>query len=283
MGAQALIVGIGRPHADGWDAPALRGVELDCQRVESLLRDRSFSEVVVLQERDATHDIVLRNIKSAARAMAAGDLFVFYYSGHGAQDRRQHGGEEQYDEVLLTNERVIVDDELGEIWPTFLKGVRILMVSDCCSSGTIFRSARPTTRRARSTHFHFGFSQGTRDARPVEEYNIDASLIAIGACADDERAKENQGGGVFTSAMMACLPNATNYNDLHDQIRIQLQPRQDSQMHVCGPKQPREAFVKQRPFDRNPPGLTEAEENRLEELANEADDVWGLREWGSKK
>ena len=40
------------------------------------------------------------------------------------------------DETWVLFDRQLVDDELYEMWPQFVPGVRILVLSDSCHSGT---------------------------------------------------------------------------------------------------------------------------------------------------
>ena len=112
--------------------------------MRSLLEGRGFQFVAgPLENERGTHDAVIGALRSAATRCRAGDLFVFYYSGHGA-DQAGTTTEEAKDQVLLTYDKAIVDNELGQIWTLFPKDVRIVVVTDSCNSGTVVRTAVPT-------------------------------------------------------------------------------------------------------------------------------------------
>ncbi len=55
-------------------------------------------------------------------------------------DRNGEGEEDRSDETWVAFDRQIVDDELYALWGKFAPGVRILVLSDSCHSGTANRS-----------------------------------------------------------------------------------------------------------------------------------------------
>ena len=62
------------------------------------------------------------------------------YSGHGGQV--PDGDDEEADssdETWVAFDRQIVDDELYELWGKFKPGVRIVVLSDSCHSGSVNR------------------------------------------------------------------------------------------------------------------------------------------------
>lgn len=270
MANMALIVGVGNPRTSGWSATPLAGVAADCNNIRRLMNARGLddSEIKTLMESQATHDTVLAEIERAAGSLSAGDFFLFFYSGHGAQNPGSGGAEEGdgRDEVLLTNGRVIVDDELGERWTLFKTGVRILAMTDCCNSGTNFRYATPVAAAPTQPLLRFGLgkcrsrkpaaTRSTRAAERVTDFDIQASLIHIGAARDPEPAIElGAVGGAFTQALIGSLAQdrPRDYNSLHDGINGRL-TRQKSQMFLCGPSGAAEAFLQQQPFELGPPG-----------------------------
>jgi hypothetical protein len=83
-----------------------------------------------------------------------GDEVMFIYSGHGSQVRDRHGDElnDQLDECLCPvntddpdywDAGVILDDDIAAWLKGFPKGVRIVLVFDCCHSGTMDRDLKP--------------------------------------------------------------------------------------------------------------------------------------------
>ena len=79
-------------------------------------------------------------IETAANELAPRDIFFISYSGHGGQV--PDGDDEEVDssdETWLAYDRQLVDDELYAMWAKFKPGVRIVVLSDSCHSGTVNR------------------------------------------------------------------------------------------------------------------------------------------------
>jgi Caspase domain len=71
-------------------------------------------------------------------ALSNGDLLVVTYSGHGSEVNDINGDElAKKDQTWCLYERQLIDDELAQLWSLFAEGVRILLISDSCHSGTI--------------------------------------------------------------------------------------------------------------------------------------------------
>jgi metacaspase-1 len=123
-------------HYNGWDG-ALTACEFDANDMESLAQSRGF-ETTKLLTANATADAVTTAIESAANELAPGDIFFISYSGHGGQV--PDGDDEEVDssdETWLAYDRQLVDDELYAMWAKFKPGVRIVVLSDSCHSGTV--------------------------------------------------------------------------------------------------------------------------------------------------
>ena len=92
------------------------------------------------------------------RQARRGDLFVLCYSGHGGQVRDPSGEEADWeDETWVLWDRQLLDDELYALWSGFKPGVRILVLSDSCHSGSVVRdkSRRSPANAATSDRFKF--------------------------------------------------------------------------------------------------------------------------------
>ena len=123
-------------HYDGWDG-ALTACELDANDMESLAQSRGFATTKLLTA-EGTADAILSSIQSAASELESGDIFFVTYSGHGGQV--PDGDDEETDssdETWVAYDRQIVDDELYELWGKFKPGVRIVVLSDSCHSGSV--------------------------------------------------------------------------------------------------------------------------------------------------
>jgi len=84
---------------------------------------------------------VIAAITSAATAIVEGSIFFLTYSGHGGQVPDITGDEvDLQDETWCLFDGELLDDELRVLWSKFAPGVRILVLSDSCHSGTVIKA-----------------------------------------------------------------------------------------------------------------------------------------------
>ncbi len=126
----------------GWSGP-LASCEFDANDMAAVAAAQHFSPTLLLT-RDATRAKTLAAIRAAAKQLKSGDLFWLSYSGHGGQVEDVSGEEEdKLDETWCLFDGQLIDDELYLELGRFAKGVRILVVSDSCHSGSVTRAAPP--------------------------------------------------------------------------------------------------------------------------------------------
>lgn len=142
--AKALSLHIGLNAVDprqyeGWGGP-LVACENDANDMAAIARARDMTPTVLLT-RHATRKGVLAAIRKAAQQLKAGDLFFLSYSGHGGQVKDITGDEpDKKDETWCLFDGELIDDELYVELGQFAKGVRILVLSDSCHSGSVTRA-----------------------------------------------------------------------------------------------------------------------------------------------
>ena len=124
----------------GWPG-TLNACENDARDMERIAAGRGFKTKTLLTK-DATAAAFISFLKSAAKQLTKGDELLLTYSGHGGQvpDRNGDESSDGLDETWCLYDRQVIDDELYAIWAMFEKGVRILMLSDGCHSGTVSKA-----------------------------------------------------------------------------------------------------------------------------------------------
>jgi hypothetical protein len=142
--AMSLHIGLNRvdpKHYGGWSGP-LAACEFDANDMAALAGAAGMRTRTLLTKA-ATRKAVLGALRKAAQALGRGDFFFLSYSGHGGQVADASGDEpDKQDETWCLYDAQLIDDELYFELSKFAAGVRVLVLSDSCHSGTVTR-ARP--------------------------------------------------------------------------------------------------------------------------------------------
>ncbi len=142
---QSLHIGLNAvspSHYGGW-AGELAACEFDADDMAGIAKSCGIKASVLLTKK-ATRAAVLAGIRKATKALKSGDLFFLSYSGHGGQVPDVTGEEEdKQDETWCLFDGQLIDDELYFELSRFAKGVRVLVLSDSCHSGTVTRAPMP--------------------------------------------------------------------------------------------------------------------------------------------
>jgi metacaspase-1 len=126
-------------HYQGWSGD-LMACEQDAADMAAIAAASGMRSSVLLT-RNATRKNVLASIRKAAKQLEAGDFFFLSYSGHGGQVTDVTGEEaDKKDETWCLYDGQLIDDELYLELGQFAKGVRVLVLSDSCHSGTVTRA-----------------------------------------------------------------------------------------------------------------------------------------------
>lgn len=227
----------------GWKGP-LSSCEVDADNMRALAKKQQF-KAKSLKTRQATSENVIKAIRNAAKVLKAGDTFLMTYSGHGAQVEDLSGDERDgEDETWCLYDRMFLDDEQCELYAEFRRGVKILILSDCCHSGSATRSGtKPAAAPLAADEVGEMREMEERTALNVykgrkREYDqiqrslsnppprLKASRILFAACQDHEHAMGYNNGGVFSVALLKIWNDGRfdgTYEDLAREIRDELQ------------------------------------------------------------
>jgi hypothetical protein len=244
--ALALLVGLKRVDPTcygGWDGTGgCLGCELDVDNMESILSPLGY-EIKILKTAEATRDGILASLYRASENTAKGDIFVFYYSGHGGQQPDLNGDEvDGKDETLVAYDREVIDDKIHEALTRFKSGVRVVMISDSCNSGSNYRGRMTVPLNNEAIFMPLARESNKR-------VNINAQLIHLGGCRDGFFSEGYQGGGAFTMALCRAWQNGTftgTFKELHEKICELITTSQKPQYNEYG--QVADAFREQRAF-----------------------------------
>ncbi|MCL7427045.1 caspase family protein [Streptomyces sp. YS415] len=260
----AIHIGLNRVDPDayaGWDG-ALEFCENDALSMREITDSLGY-EVQQLLSEDATVGAVFGAIQEAASSLEPGDICVVTYAGHGGQLQDISADEpDSLDETWNLFDREVLDDEIHVALSAFAAGVRVLVLSDSCNSGTVVRKRDGRSVRARGTPTviqravlakHRGLYEEIRAKTPSrEDVGVDASVILISGCQDDQSSMEVDGHGVFTAALLEVWNGGGfrgDYPELHHAILGRMPPDQEPNYLTIG--DPLRGFEEQVPFSIN--------------------------------
>lgn len=268
----------------GWTGP-LAACEFDANDMAAIAKSRGMSSTILLTKK-GTRANTLAGIRNAAKALHAGDLFFLTYSGHGGQVPDTNGDEpDKKDETWCLYDGQLIDDELYFELSRFAAGVRILVLSDSCHSGTVAREGPPVMGDAnarpklmpeavamRTYREHKAFyDKLQRDVakaagKPVVDPDtalaqvaisgrlsaivskFNPAVILISGCQDNQTSMDGSHNGAFTEQLIKVWSNgafAGNYASFHARIKARMPASQTPNLFVLGSAG---VFLSQRPF-----------------------------------
>jgi len=277
----ALTIGLNSVdpvHYQGW-AGDLVACEADARDIAQIAKSRGFA-VNTLLTKAATRGAVLQAIQSNAASLGAGDIFLLSYSGHGGQLPDLNGDEDDgEDETWCLFDGEMVDDELYDALTAFAAGVRVLVLSDSCHSGTVvklaFYSASDDRSHAARAARGFDIDAATRfrvmpPAVALRTYQanqaaydqilkntnirnaadrVKSSVLLLSGCQDNQLSADGTFNGLFTGTLKQVWNGGKfrgSYRTFRKRIVNRMPPDQTPNYFTIGA--PNAQFEAQKPF-----------------------------------
>lgn len=269
----ALCVGLNEvdsAHYDGWKGQ-LMACEADAIDMTALLKREGFRVTTLLTQR-GTRTSVIGALKGLAEVARAGDLVVYTYSGHGGQLPDSSGDEtDGIDETQCLFDGQMSDDELSRVLATFRTGVRVLVISDSCHSGTVTRlvpgyhvllpkgatvippqipedrvKCMPRDVAIDTYRMHKVEYDARASTEPLPV--IRASVLSVSGCQDNQYSMDGLANGAFTAALLRAWNVGKftgDYRAFHRAIQRQLPATQSPNLDTTNTKG---AFLSECPF-----------------------------------
>ena len=287
MKGMALLIGVNSvdpAEYDGWEG-FLPVCENDAVVMDEMLTKLKFKTKTLLT-RDATRKNVLNEIDDAAKALKTGDKFVIYYSGHGGQmpdinsKKIIDAGDEidGLDETWCLYDGEVIDDILFQRWFKFRAGVRIIVISDSCHSGSVIKrivrgAAEIVDEEIVSKRMPMDvgirvFQKHEKEYRAfnkketplrasktkkISKADIKATVLLMSGCQDNQLSQAQSysypDNSLFTAIMMGILSKPkkpTKYSSLMKVIRSKMPQDQQPNLMTLGKKP--EVLEEQKPF-----------------------------------
>lgn len=256
----------------GWSGD-LAACENDANDMADIAKSRGF-DVKNFLTKAATRANVNDTINKAASTLASGDIFMLSYSGHGGQLPDLNSDEDDaQDETWCLYDGELVDDEIYALLGKFAQGVRVLVFSDSCHSGTVtievyYQSTMRSlgmTGASQETRYRFMpaeiasrvyrdnrkfYDPILKDAKLKESGDaVKAAVILISGCQDNQYSADGTFNGLFTAKLL----NAWNdgkfkkgYRAFKRAIGSLMPPHQTPNYYRVG--EINRTFEKQKPF-----------------------------------
>lgn len=271
----ALTIGLNSvdpKHYGGWSGD-LNACEADATDMSAIATSNKFV-VKQLLTNSATRPNVTKEISNAAESLQAGDIFMLVYSGHGGQVPDLNNDEDDYqDETWCLFDGELIDDELYNLFGRFKEGVRILVFSDSCHSGSVTKAAyyhgtafaRTSSTVPQEVKYKFmppdvalrTYRQNQRfydeilKDRKLKEApgSVKASVLLISGCQDNQYSGDGSFNSLFTANLLRVWNNGNfngDYKFFHKSIKRVMPPDQTPNYFWIGKQNP--GFEVQKPF-----------------------------------
>lgn len=156
---------------------AVAGAKKDVEKMNEILLASGFSDIRILTGRQATREAILAELNKIKNIIKGNDVLAFFYSGHGdtLTDIDNDEIPYTYDQVFVTYNRFLVDDDLNKVWKSFPKNVKIYQIVDACFSGEMYRIATFLSTNLKSVNnytFDINTENSCRGLDVTQPYNM---------------------------------------------------------------------------------------------------------------
>ena len=185
-------------------------------------------EIQTLLDEQATKEAVVKQLQKIISCLTDEDTFLFYFSGHGAQEQSNDRFIDEQDQKIenlvcyfnsnQTSGFLLADKELRYLFSKCTSNPSITVVFDCCHSGDMLRSTKQVKRVQESFParpyseflFHKELSEDNLKKGLFNQYFPYKNLVHLAACQPHQLAWEDSNGGVFTRHLLKVLTQHTH-------------------------------------------------------------------------
>ncbi len=221
-------------------AKHLRACVNDAKAMEKIAISKGFQSSLLINQ-EATSKKLYVKINQYVNLLTKGDILFLSFSGHGGSTKDWSDDEaDGKDETWCLYDRSFLDDELYRLLCKIPEGVRVLVVSDSCHSGTVIKD---------STNIFSSSIFNAHQSNRKNNNGLKASVRLLSGCQDNEYSREKGIHGVFTKALLDVWDEGKfrgDYKKFHRSILRRVPFRQKPNHLIIGP--PNSKFNKEPPF-----------------------------------
>jgi len=257
-------------HYAGWSGD-LVACESDARDMALLAKNRGMN-VSSLLTADATRERVAAAVRKAATTLTHGDFFLLTYSGHGGQVPDLNSDEDDgQDETWCLFDGELIDDEIFKLLSLFAAGIRVVVLSDSCHSGSVVKMnhylgkgiaaasakdgpryrAMPLLIARRTFEQYRAFYEPILQSHDLAkaQASVKASVLLLSGCQDNQLSSDGAFNGLFTGTLLSVWNSGKfkgTYREFHKAIRQRMPPDQTPN-YFWVPADDK-SFEKQQPF-----------------------------------
>lgn len=259
----ALTIGINQVDPRFYSsAPTLAGCVNDARDVAAIARAQKFTVMPSLFDAQATAAALESGLEEAASRLVAGDLFLLHYSGHGMDTGKLNSLGDLVTAWCLFD-GPYTNDTLFNAWFKFQPGVRIVVLSDSCHSGTAVRdlqmrapgpgglpvpiprclseeSQEQTIARNPGVFRALGQESDVLEARNQNRVP-QAAVVLLSGCKDEETSGDLPTNGLFTGTLKQVWNDGQFQGDL-DSFLTQISQKVAARARQSGQSQTPQLF-----------------------------------------
>lgn len=230
---------------------ACPGCEKDARYLNELMYGSYGYKGDMLLSAQARKADVVSKLKAGIEATPEDGLFLFFYSGHGGQERiggSEPSGADAADEYLCLYDTYMLDDEIWEI-VSRCRG-RVFLYFDACHSATMYRSVASDAKIAEASargdvipleavgmKRTCGFTFRPKALSVAKAAGVDQKelvrMLCWSGCREAEYSFGSNMGGELTLALKAYWGRKTSYSSLWAKMSKRVTKYQKTQHPVA--------------------------------------------------
>lgn len=217
----------------GWEG-RLTSCEADAQLMESIAIKENYQSLGCFLTKKATKSNFKVTLDTAKSLLVAGDILLLTFSGHGGKKLDKDGDEvDGQDEFWFFYDGIITDDYIYNFLKSLAEGVRVLIISDSCFSGSMLRKKK-------------GVSVSTQTLSRIETR---ASVQLIASSKETEYSWTGRTYSLFTQKIYDVLITEKiqgNYIEIFEEVKSRM-PKKQTPVHLKAGELIQD-FLKEKPF-----------------------------------
>lgn len=193
----SLHIGVNKRDFDISIKDHLSSPENNAKAMAGIAKAEGYSTFDLMLTEEATKENLATKLNEIINLLEPGDTFFLSFAGHGGQqeDMPEDGYDEEdfLDEYWRLYDGRVIDDEIKGKLREIKEGVRVIVVSASCHSGSIIKNY---ITQKKETHKRSAYFSVFTDPR------VKASVLLISSCEDHQFSADGDFYSPFTKLLL---------------------------------------------------------------------------------